>query len=237
MGEPEAPATEATEGAAETAAVAEPVAAETAPTGTRESALKPTKRNSLFGGLFGKKEATSPTANETAPAVAPKDEPSALSSAAPQLDNPVTEPTAAAAAPTLDTTEPTSTAAETTSPPSNTTPTGTRRSSFFANLGGNKKERKTGTTSDTEVTDGEGKKSGGFSGLLRKASRATNKNPNASGVVKDVPEVPPVKDNPAAAETTTDGAAEAEKPAMTNGETGTPAMADAQEQTPVSAAA
>ena len=217
--------------------MAEPVAAETAPTGTRENVPKPTKRNSLFGGLFGKKDVTSPTATETTPAVAPKDEPSALSSTAPQLDNPVTEPTAATA-PTLDTTEPTTTAAETTAPASNTTPTGTRRSSFFANLGGgNKKERKTGTTSDTEVTDGEGKKSGGFSGLLRKASRATNKNPNASGVVKDVPEVPPVKDSTAAAETTTDGAAEAEKPALTNGETGTSAMADTQEHTPVSAAA
>ena len=235
MGEPEAPAVASTDGAAETAAVAEPVATETAPTGTRESVPKPTKRNSLFGGLFGKKDATSPTATETAP-VAPKDEPSALSSTAPQLDNPVTEPTAPAA-PTLDTTEPTTTAAETTSPATNTTPTGNRRSSFFANLGGNKKERKTGATSDTEVTDGEGKKSGGFSGLLRKASRATNKNTNASGVVKDVPEVPPVKDTTAAAETTTDGAAEAEKPALTNGETSTPAMADTQEHTPVSAAA
>ena len=236
MGEPEAPIVEPTEGVAETAAVAEPVAAETAPTGTRENIPKPTKRNSLFGGLFGKKEATSPTATETAPAVTPKDEPSALSSTAPQLDNPVTESTVPAA-PTLDTTEPTTTAAETTAPASNTTPTGTRRSSFFANLGGNKKERKTGTTSDTEVTDGEGKKSGGFSGLLRKASRATNKNPNASGAVKDTPEVPPVKDTTAAGETTTDGAAEVEKPAMTNGETGTPAMADTHENTPVSAAA
>ena len=213
----------------------EPLAAETAPTGTRESVPKPTKRNSLFGGLFGKKDTTSPTATETAPAVAPKDEPSTLSSTAPQLDNPVTEPTAATA-PTLDTTEPTTTATETISPASNTTPTGTRRSSFFG-IGGNKKERKTGTTSDTEVTDGEGKKSGGFSGLLRKASRATNKNPNASGVAKDVPEVPPVKDSTAATETTTDGAAEAEKPAMTNGETGTSAMADTEEHTPVSAAA
>ena len=235
MGEPEAPAVASTDGAAETAAVAEPVATETAPTGTRENVPKPTKRNSLFGGLFGKKEATSPTTTETPP-VAQKDEPSALSSTAPQLDNPVTEPTATAA-PTLDTTEPTTTAAETTSPATNTTPTGTRRSSFFANLGGTKKERKAGATSDTEVTDGEGKKSGGFSGLLRKASRATNKNKDASGVVKDAPEVPQIKDTTAAADTTTDGAAEAEKPAMTNGETATPAMADTQEHTPVSAAA
>lgn len=235
MGEPEAPVVASTDGAAETAAVAEPVATETAPTGTRENVPKPTKRNSLFGGLFGKKEATSPTATETAP-VASKDEPSALSSTAPQLDNPVTEPTAAAP-PTLDTTEPTTTAAETTSPATNTTPTGTRRSSFFANLGGTKKERKAGATSDTEVTDGEGKKSGGFSGLLRKASRATNKNKDASGVVKDAPEVPQIKDTTAAADTTTDGAAEAEKPVLTNGETATPAMADTQEHTPVSAAA
>ena len=235
MGEPEAPAVASTDGAAETAAVAEPVTTETAPTGIRENVPKPTKRNSLFGGLFGKKEATSPTATETAP-VAPKDEHSPLSSTAPQLDNPVTEPTAAAA-PTLDTAEPTTTAAETTSPATNTTPTGTRRSSFFANLGGTKKERKAGATSDTEVTDGEGKKSGGFSGLLRKASRATNKKTDASGVVKDAPEVPPIKDTTAATETTTDGVAEAEKPAMTNGETSTPAMADTQEHTPVSAAA
>ena len=55
--------------------------------------------------------------------------------------------------------------------------------------------------------------------------------------MKDVPEVPPVKDTTAAAETTTDGAADAEKPALTNGETGTPAMGDTNENTPVSAAA
>ena len=215
--------------------MAEPTVAETAPIGTREAAPKPTKRNSLFGGLFGKKEATSPTATEPAAIVAPKEEPSTVSSTAPQLEHPVTEPTAAAA-PTLDTNEPSATTAETNSPITNTTPTGNRRSSFFTNLGGTKKERKTGTTSDTEVVDGEGRKSGVLSGLLRKASRSTPKNHNVPGATKDVPEVPPVKDTSAATETT-GGAAEVEKPALTNGQAETSAVAHTTEQPSVSAAA
>ena len=230
------PASKANDGATDTApaAATEPLAAETTATGTaRETAPKPNKRNSLFGGLFGKKETTSPAATETAPALVAKDEHSTVSETAPQLDDPVAEPTAA---PAVDTTAaPAAATADTTSPVSNTTPTGNRRTSFFSNLG-TKKERKAGATSDTEVTDGETKKSGGFGGLLRKASRAQGKNTNASGVVKEpTPDVPSTMETPVGS--TTDGAAEAEKPAATEGETGTNAMTESHEQTPVSAAA
>ena len=237
MGADEMPASGATDGTTDAAPVAatEPVAAaETTPTGTtRETAPKPNKRNSLFGGLFGKKDAASPTPTETNPAVA-KDEPSTVSSSAPQLDNPVTEPTATAA-PTVDTTtEAPATTADATSPASNTTPTGNRRTSFFSNLG-TKKERKAGATSESEV-DGEAKK-GGLGGLLRKASRAQGKNSGASGVVKEpTPEVPSTTENTAVG-TNNDGAAEAEKPAMTEGETGATKVNESHEQTPVSAAA
>lgn len=236
IGADELPASRATDGATDAAPVAatEPLAAETTATGTaRETAPKPNKRNSLFGGFFGKKETTSPAATETAPALVAKDEPSTVSETAPQLDDPVAEPTAA---PAVDNTAtPAAATADTTSPVSNTTPTGNRRTSFFSNIG-TKKERKAGATSDTEVTDGETKKSSGFGGLLRKASRAQGKNTNASGIVKE-----PTSDVPSTMETpvgsTTDGAAEAEKPATTEGETGTNAMTESHEQTPMSAAA
>ena len=231
------PASNAIEGVTDVAPVAatEPLANEITPAGTaRETAPKPNKRNSLFGGLFGKKDTASPTATETAPALVTKDEPAAVSETAPRLDDPVVEPTPAHG---LDTTAAPAAAAgttDTTSPVSNTTPTGNRRSSFFSNLG-TKKERKAGATSDTEVTD-ESKKSGGFGGLLRKASRAQSKNTNASGVGKEpTPDVPSTTKTPVG--TTTDGVAEVEKPALTDVESGANGIAGSHEQTPVSATA
>ncbi|KAL8771191.1 MAG: hypothetical protein Q9209_003362 [Squamulea sp. 1 TL-2023] len=123
----------------------------------RETAPKANKRNSIFG-FFGKKESQATniptettTANEAAPIVPAKDtEPAAISHGAPQ---------------------PETSATETTSPVSPDTTKANRRSSFFSNLG-TKKEKRTGGMSDAEGTDGEGKKSGGFGGLLRKASLA-----------------------------------------------------------------
>ncbi|KAL8859456.1 MAG: hypothetical protein Q9178_004134 [Gyalolechia marmorata] len=149
-------------------------------TAPRETAPKPNKRNSIFSGFFGKKETpatTSPTATpaaiETAPAVPAKDtEPATMSPIAPQPEVPAAE-----SAPAVDTNAPvttTETAPATTSTSSAVSPDTTkanRRSSFFSNLG-TKKEKKTGGVSDAEGTDGEGKKAGGFGGLLRKASRA-----------------------------------------------------------------
>ncbi|CAO1605077.1 hypothetical protein XANCAGTX0491_008610 [Xanthoria calcicola] len=159
------------------ATTAEPSAVSTTP---RESAPKANKRNSIFNSFFGKKETpatTSPSAttpaNETAPIVPAQDtEPAPNSQVAPQLEVPATE-----TAPTGDTnaaaatSETAAATTPTTSPVSQDTAKANRRSSFFSNLG-TKKEKRTGGVSDAEGTDGEGKKSGGFGGLLRKASRA-----------------------------------------------------------------
>lgn len=216
---------------------ADPITAETTPaSSTRETAPKPNKRASLFGGFFGKKDIAAPSANaattETASTVPAKDEPTTVSSTAPQLENPVPQPAAEpATAGTLTTGTP-ATAGEAVTPGSTTTPTDKRRSSFFGNLG-TKKERKTGTTSGDEVVDGEGKKqpSGGFGGLLRKASRAQKGNPAS----KEPADVPLPKETPTAA-ATTDGAAET-KPAVAEGEAANASVGETQEQKPVSAAA
>ena len=59
-------------------------------THARENAPRPSKRNSIFGSFFGKKDVTSPT-KEEAPVVPAKDvEPTAVSPTAPQLEDPVT---------------------------------------------------------------------------------------------------------------------------------------------------
>ncbi|KAL8802413.1 MAG: hypothetical protein Q9182_003836 [Xanthomendoza sp. 2 TL-2023] len=213
----EAPVAPATTTATSTTAAepVEPTAAAESPVSTtpRETAPKANKRNSIFGGLFGKKEtpATTPTptatstANETAPAVPTKGtEPAPISQVDGQTENPATE-----TAPTVDSTAPAATSetvpvtSSATSPVSPDASKANRRSSFFSNLG-TKKEKRTGGVSDAEGTDGEGKKSGGFGGLLRKASRAqgpksTNKPTAATDGVADT-EVPKAvsKDTPSA---------------------------------------
>ena len=56
----------------------------------RDNAPKPSKRNSIFGSFFGKKDVTSPTKEEAAPSVPAKDvEPTVVSATAPQLEDPV----------------------------------------------------------------------------------------------------------------------------------------------------
>ncbi|KAL9585864.1 MAG: hypothetical protein Q9212_001266 [Teloschistes hypoglaucus] len=150
----------------------------------REAAPRANKRNSIFGNFFAKKETPAPnaastgapvstTADETTPIVPAKDmEPAATSPVAPQAETGASEtaPVTDTAAPTESTaTAPTT--STTTSPVSPDTTKANRRTSFFSNLG-TKKEKKASAVSDTEGTDGEGKKSGGFGGLLRKASRA-----------------------------------------------------------------
>lgn len=243
VGEPVVPAGEAATGvdASEVAPAAgadSTVAETTPPSTTRETAPKPNKRNSIFGSIFGKKDtaapASTPASTETPPAVPAKDEPSTVSPTAPQLDNPVTSPTAETTAATTET--PTAAAAEESTPAATTTPlspTDKRRTSFFSNLG-TKKERRTGEKSDNELTDGEGKKSsGGFGGLLRKASRAQKG--SSTGTSKDPANVPLPTETPAVAVPTTNGDMFAEKPAETEGETGN--MTGAPEQTPVPTAA
>ena len=142
----------------------------------RESAPKANKRGSIFGNFFNKKDVSSPTAAEIAPAASAKDGEAALSSStAPQLENPMNSP---AAGTTMTANEPSLITKEVAASP--TTPSATpettkpqRRTSFFNNLG-TKKERRSEATSDAEGTDGEGKKSTGskLGGLFRKPSRA-----------------------------------------------------------------
>lgn len=214
-------------------ATAVAVTSETLPASTtRDTAPKPNKRASIFGGFFGKKDAAAtPSATETAPAIPMKDEPSTVSSAAPQLENPMTEPATAATAGTTATETPAA-ITESTTPGAITTPTDKRRSSFFSNLGA-KKERRTGTTSGDELTDGEGNKqpSGGFGGLLRKASRAQK----GSSRTRDAADVPLPKESSTTA-APFEGTAGA-KPGLTEGEAGSSTVGETHEQTPVSAAA
>lgn len=190
---------------------------------TKETAVKPNKRASMFGGLFGKKDSSaSPAATEASLVVPPKDETAPVSSTAPQLDNPVTEPTSETIAPSTDAAkvEPTPASevvSPTTGPTSATTPTDKRRTSFFGGLG-TKKERKGGATSGDELTDNETRKqSGGFGGLLRKASRAQPKRDSKAPAASPA-EAPLAKEGATGDKAVVDG----EQP-VTNGET--PAVA------------
>ena len=178
----------------------------------REPTAKSNKRNSIFGNFFAKKEtpARTPemTSNETAPAVPAKDaEPAASSPVMPSKENNVNDSAPAVdAAPTTET-APTTGATETAAPTATSTSAvspdtkANRRSSFFSNLG-TKKEKKTGGVSDAEGTDGEGKKSGGFGGLLRKASRAqgpksaSKPTPASDGAANTEAPAPISKDTP-----------------------------------------
>ena len=146
--------------------------------------------------------------------------------------------TSAVAAPAADAAETPANATATDSTlPATTTPTEKRRSSFFGTLG-TKKGRSTGGTSDSELTDGEGKKqsSGGFGGLLRKASRAQGKGTSGSAA-KEAADVPLPKDIPATSEATANGESTGGKTAPAEGEAGTNAILNSQEQTSVQAAA
>ncbi|KAL8942734.1 MAG: hypothetical protein Q9216_001482 [Gyalolechia sp. 2 TL-2023] len=234
----EEPATAATETTATTATANNPAISDTPATTTaRDPNSKANKRNSIFGSFFSKKEpststspATNTTTQESAPAVPTKDtEPAAVSSTAPPTEIVAKEP-----APTVDTSVPATTTETVPTSTSSTTPVSpetakaNRRSSFFSNLG-TKKEKRTGGVSDAEGTDGEGKKSGGFGGLLRKASRAQGHKPApkpmpaTDGVADKEPPAPINKDAPATEPTT-------------NGEV-VPESTTTTSQTPVQAAA
>lgn len=183
---------------------------------TAATTSKANKRNSVFGGLFGKKDTPKSTATESGPTVPAKDlpvkdEPSTVASTAPQLDNPVTSPTssstggAAGETPLTASTgvapatsesavekavEPTAGSSASPVAATTTTPTDKRRTSFFGGLG-TKKERSAGATSGDELTDGEGKKSSGVGGLFRKASRAVSK-PNTNSAIGTKSAVPAI---------------------------------------------
>ena len=116
-----------------------------------------------------------------------------------------------------------------------------RRSSFFGTLG-SKKERRSEATSDSEVTDGEGKKVGKLGGLFRMPSRAAQGTKRASNVahgnpttVSEAPEASTRKDVSAEPQTMGD---------LTSAESSSKAVGDAvpsavtkQHQTAVEASA
>ncbi len=177
----------------------EPKAAEpSAASPTREVAPKPSKRNSIFG-FFGKKDAVANGAKDTTSYASAKDsETTQVSATAPQLDDPVTttptDPTA---------TSPVAADSSDSALPVNG-PTGTaitpdgfkdkRRTSFFGNLG-TRKDKRTDTTSDAEVIDGDSKKSTPpkFGGLFRKPSRRA---PSGSRAPNNIDPPPPALPEP-----------------------------------------
>ena len=216
--------------AAEDTTSSTPVEATTA----RDLAPKPNKRNSVFGSFFNKRDNASPTRErkDKDALIAPvKDnEPAPLSATAPQLDDPVktspiqadekvetkgdVAPLATDTPSAPDNSVPAPATTETPSKDIPTSPIATtpdtskdkRRQSFFGTLGG-KKERRTDVTSDSEVTDGEGKKSasGKLGGLFRKASRSTKSTGSGKPASTDVPITPTGKPGPTASEPMTSG--------------------------------
>lgn len=125
---------------------------------------------------------------------------------------------------------------ESAAPATTHTPTDKRRTSFFSNLG-TKKERRTGGTSDTELTDGEGKRStGGLGGLLRKASRAQPRS-KADGPGITAADNSLRKDNAVATGPSTNGEKAAVDTHLTEGQAGSDNITNAAQQTPVEATA
>lgn len=183
-------------------------------TSTAEATLKPVKRNSLFGNLWGKKDGgvTSPR-DPVVPAATKEPETTPVSATAPRIEAPLNTtspesgtvepaPTPVADVPGSSPVAPTAGAASPTTPS-----TDKRRSSFFNALG-SKKEKKAEGTPEAEGIDAEGKKSntGKFTGLFRKPSRATPPAPKetapTTGAPPTVPEgeTSPTAPEPAAAD-------------------------------------
>lgn len=201
---------------------------------SREAHPKLNKRNSIFSSLFGKKD-TPVTKDSATTTAARESEASPVSATAPRLDDPVTtgasEPntTAPISTSAVDTTE-SSALVDTPSAQATTPDLGRekRRSSFFGNLG-NKKEKRADVTSDTDITDGEGKKStpAKFGGLFRKPSRAaTSGNRGANNATTTPAIVEPIessKDAPAV----TDDAVNTSGPTSTGHSQHTPVPATA----------
>ncbi|GFF98112.1 hypothetical protein IFM61392_00108 [Aspergillus lentulus] len=174
-----------------------------------ESPAPKSKRTSLFGNFFQK--VTSPSHEKSEKEAAAPTETSAVSSTAPQLENPVEEAavkpiepeTVTTAAAATEAEAPKETAAQS---PTAETPAGKdkRRTSFFGNFGKKKGD------SDNEGADGEAKAKGNkLGGLFRKPSKAVKlDNKEASAKEED-------KAEPAAQETTAEAAPaeEASKPA------------------------
>lgn len=165
-----------------------------------EPQAKTTKRNSIFGSLFGKKDAASTPGEDTALAVPAKDpELTPVSVTAPQIkessttsNDPITP--VPAPAPTVENSE---TSPINQTPAATGTPTEKRRSSFFNNLS-TKREKKPEATSDADFPDAESKKynTGKFGGLFRKPSRATPPVSKEASAIAPVSPLPEQSDTP-----------------------------------------
>ena len=159
-------------------------------------APKPTKRGSVFGSIFGKKDGVSPTTErkekDVVPAVPAKD--TEVAPAAPQLEPVSTSVPSEEVAPVAAEPAVPATAAPVTTTEGAATSTPAvkdkRRQSFFGSLGG-KKEK-------SPSSESSGK---GLTGLFRKASSAAKGDKGPAPPSKDVPPVPSTTEaNPAAAE-------------------------------------
>ena len=158
---------------------------------TTPTAPKTSKRNSVFGSFFNKKETAKEKEKDLAPAVPAKDaEPVPVAATAPQIEEPVTtkseEPTMNVTLPTegtIDTPVAATSAGETMATKTTaTTPDAKekRRQSFF-NLGG-KKEKKSEATSDSEGAEKSGSATAKLGNVFRRASRSAKP---ASSTVTD----------------------------------------------------
>jgi hypothetical protein len=194
----EAPVVPAESATTETVAPTEAAATtETAPTTEaavvtpKAEAPKPTKRGSVFGSIFGKKDTVSPKEEkkekDVVPAVPAKD--TEVAAVAPQLDPVSTEaPSEETPAVVPEPATETAPAPSAASPVESTPATKEKRRQSFFSLGG-KKEKK----SESADTEASGSKAG-LGGLFRKASRGAK----SALPVKDeaAPPVPVEKDVP-----------------------------------------
>ncbi|KAL1857345.1 hypothetical protein Plec18170_003467 [Paecilomyces lecythidis] len=186
-----AEASAATETPAEAPAAAE--ATEDKKEEKKAEAPAKSKRTSIFGNFFQK--VTSPTTEKSEKDANATEETTAVSSTAPQLENPVEEADkpaeAEAAAPAegeaakKDESAP---AAEATAEA--TTPKDKRRTSFFGNFG--KKEKK-GEASDSE---GEAKPKNKLGGLFRKPSKAVKSGKDKEAAPAEPETIPEGEDKP-----------------------------------------
>ncbi|RHZ74685.1 hypothetical protein CDV55_108431 [Aspergillus turcosus] len=202
------PVEAAAESAAETPAAAEGAeAAVAAPAEEEKKAESPApkaKRASIFGNFFQK--VTSPSHEKSEKEAAAPAEPSAVSSTAPQLDNPVEEAavkpiepeTVTAAAATTEAEAPKEIAAS----PTAETPSGKdkRRTSFFGNFGKKKGD------SDNEGAEADKAKGNKPFGLFRKPSKAVKLDNKEAPAAKEAED----KAEPAAQETSAEAAPVAE---------------------------
>ncbi|KMK62514.1 conserved lysine-rich protein [Aspergillus fumigatus Z5] len=197
-----------------------------------ESPAPKSKRTSLFGNFFQK--VTSPSHEKSEKEAAAHAETSAVSSTAPQLENPVEEaavkpiePENVTAASATEAEAPKEAAAQS---PAAETPAGKdkRRTSFFGNFGKKKGD------SDNEGTDGDAKAKGNkLGGLFRKPSKAVKLDNKEAAAKEEDKAEPTAQETSAEAAPAEDASKPAEAPATEEAKPATVAATT----TPVQAAA